>query len=56
MPRSRAEVRWAHAHPGNTYAREVIEKMHGRSMRSLPERARKKRSLLQRARDRMRDR
>jgi hypothetical protein len=54
LPRSRAEVRWAHAHPENSYAREVVEKMHGRSMKSLPER--KGKSALQRARERMRQR
>jgi len=46
MPRSRAEVRLAHAVVGGrakssgmskAYAREVVEKMHGRSMKSLPE-------------------
>ncbi len=52
MPRSKAEVRLAHAVLGGkakdsgmskSYAREVVAKMHGRSMKSLPEHAKKKR-------------
>lgn len=52
MPRSRAEVRLAHAVLGGkakssgmskAYAREVVEKMHARSMKSLPEHTAKSR-------------
>lgn len=49
MPRSKAEVRAAHATVegadtgmSQAYAREVISEMHGRSMASLPEHAAKK--------------
>ena len=48
MPESRAQVRWSHAVdsgsiPGDkTFAREVIGKMHGRKMSSLPARKTKK--------------
>jgi hypothetical protein len=43
MPRSQAEVRWAHAVLEGTikgdrdYAQEVVSKMHGRSLSSLPQ-------------------
>ena len=43
MPDSRAQVRWAHAvlegnAPGDKkFAQEVVSKMHGKSMKSLPE-------------------
>lgn len=42
MPRSQAEVRWAHAVlegkavGDRKYAQEVVDKMHGRHMGSLP--------------------
>lgn len=53
MPRSQAEVKLAHAvlsgvakntSMDKEYAREVIRKMHGRKMSSLPKRARKSRN------------
>ena len=51
MPRSKAEVRLARARLAGkakstgmsvAYAREVVEKMHGRKMSDLPEHARPK--------------
>lgn len=49
MPRSQQEVKAAHAtlegadtSMSQAYAREVVEKMHGRSLKSLPVRAKKK--------------
>lgn len=44
MPESKAQVRWAHAVLGGDasgdkkFAAEVVDKMHGRKMSSLPER------------------
>lgn len=44
MPDSKAQVRWAHAvahgdvKGDKGFAQEVISKMHGRTMSSLPER------------------
>lgn len=43
MPRSKAEVRWAHAvlegdvQGDKKYAQEVVSKMHGHHMSELPE-------------------
>jgi len=48
MPESRAQVRWAHAVLGGGasgdrgFAQEVVSKMHGKKMSSLPERAGRK--------------
>jgi hypothetical protein len=51
MPKSQAEVRMAHAVLGGKakdkgmgmdYAREVVEKMRGKSMKSLPEHKKEK--------------
>ena len=50
MPKSKAEVRLAHAvlegkakdsGMSRGYAREVVQKMHGQSMKALPEHSRK---------------
>ena len=47
MPDSQSQVRWAHAvlekkAKGDTaFAKEVVSKMHGKSMSSLPEHASK---------------
>lgn len=57
MPVSRAEVRAAHATiegaktgMSRKYAREVIKKMHGRKMSSLPERQAKGKKYYDKAR------
>lgn len=46
MPRSKAEVRWAYAHPRDPYARDVIAATKGRpgSVKRLPEHAKKKKA------------
>ncbi len=47
MPDSQAQVRWAHAvlegeaSGDKKFAAEVVDKMHGRKMSSLPERKKK---------------
>lgn len=51
MPDSQAQVRWAHsvleggASGDKSFASEVVNKMHGRSMSSLPERGSTSRRL-----------